>query len=125
LRTTSEWKITFRIFGAMAILVAVVILGTITAARATILRSRGVDVGPLSVVAAAWLGVAGLGMLRPTRWGAAMLAVALAAPILSWAGDAVREGAYLSAGLAVFVSPLFLAPAYVTLRRWSSLPTWW
>jgi hypothetical protein len=125
MRSLSDWKITFRIFGAISIAFALAVLGTISAASQTILRNRGVDVREFSIELAVWFVIAGIGLLRPTRWGAVLLAAPLAALLIWWLCEAFLRGAYISALMAFVMSPLFVGPAYITFRRWFMLAAWW
>lgn len=118
-----DWRPTFWVFGSLAIAFALTALVSITANSDVMLRNRGVQVRSASIVALLFL-VVGVGTIRCTRWGSALFALSLIAAFCWWFIGALSQQAFLSAFMAIVISPLFFAPAVVTTRRWCTLSNW-
>ena len=121
--TRANTREIFRVFGALALVGAVLVMAVMST-RAVVLRNRGVDLLRLWPLAA-WLVVAGVGNLRSTRWGAALLSVPLAAFFLFGLIGTLAAGAYLATVMMLVCAPILLPPIALTVRRWSGLARWW
>jgi hypothetical protein len=92
--------------------------------RSAVLRNRGVDLyglWPLTV----WLFLAGIGTFRATRWGGLLLSLPPLLYVIWWGIEAILSSAYVSLVLAAVFLVVVLFPAYVTVRNWSVLVSWW
>ena len=122
-RAHQQWREIFFALGALALLGALAILLVIAANR-HVAESGGRDLSPIWPVAL-WLGIAGVGTIRCTKWGIVLFAGPTAGCWLYWLLGAATHGYVVSMAMAVAFAPVFCAPAYFGVRYWRLLATRW